>query len=82
MVLLCYHSITATVETIKAGIQMVRNPVLVSFIPKLELPYRGLGTGIPRMIEECRKVNLPEPELIEDKTSETFKVVFHRPIDS
>ncbi len=72
---------TVTVETIKAGIQMVRNPVLVSFVPKLELPYRGLGTGIPRMIEECRKANLPEPELIEDKTSETFKVVFHRPID-
>lgn len=71
----------ATIETIKAGIQMVRNPVLVSFVPKLELPYRGLGSGVPRMIEECRKANLPEPELIEDKVAEAFKVVFHRPTD-
>ena len=70
-----------TIETIKAGIQIVRNPVLVSFVPKLELPYRGLGSGIPRMIEECRKANLPEPELIEDKIAETFTVVFHRPTD-
>ena len=70
---------TATIETIKVGMQMVRNPVLVSFVPKLELPYRGLGSGIPRMIEECRRVELPEPELIEDKITETFKVVFHRP---
>ena len=71
----------ATIETIKAGIQMVRNPVLVSFVPKLELPYRGLGSGVPRMIEECRKANLPEPELIEDKVAEAFKVVFHRLTD-
>ena len=70
---------TATIETIKFGMQIVRNPVLVSFVPKLELPYRGLGSGIPRMMEECRKAGLPEPELIEDKASETFKVVFHRP---
>lgn len=70
---------TATIEAIKVGIQMVRNPVLVSFVPKLELPYRGLGSGIPRMIEECRKAKLPEPALIEDKIAETFTVVFHRP---
>jgi predicted HTH transcriptional regulator len=80
---------TATIETIKVGIQIVRNPVLVSSpllkgvrglsVPKLELPYRGLGTGIPRMIEECRKARLPEPELIEDKITEEFKIVFHRP---
>lgn len=70
---------TATIETIKLGIQIVRNPILASFVPKLELPYRGLGSGIPRMISECQKAGLPEPELMEDKTSETFKVVFHRP---
>jgi len=72
---------TATIETIKVGIQMVRNPVLVSFVPKLELPYRGLGSGVPRIIEECRKARLPEPDLIEDKITEAFKVVFHRPVD-
>jgi predicted HTH transcriptional regulator len=60
---------------------MVRNPVLVSFVPKLELPYRGLGSGVPRMIEECRRAKLPELDLMEDKITEAFKVVFHRPID-
>ena len=69
---------TATIETIKVGIQIVRNPILVSFAPKLDVPYRGLGSGIPRMIKECRKANLPEPEFTEDKTTEVFKVVFHR----
>ena len=70
---------TATVESIRVGIQIVRNPVLISFVPKLGLPYRGLGSGIPRMIEECRKANRPEPKFIEDKAAETFTVVFDRP---
>ena len=69
---------TATVESIRAGIQIVRNPVLISFVPKLGIPYRGLGSGIPRMIEECRKASLPEPKFIEDKTAETFTVIFDR----
>ncbi|MDE0041586.1 MAG: transcriptional regulator, partial [Candidatus Poribacteria bacterium] len=71
---------TATIESIKAGIQIVRNPILASFAPKLGFPYRGLGTGVPRMIEECRNANLSEPELIENKTGEVFKVTFYRPI--
>ena len=69
---------TATVESIRAGIQIVRNPVLISFVPKIGIPYRGLGSGVPRMIEECRKANLPEPKFIEDKLAETFTVVFDR----
>ena len=73
---------TATIESIKAGIQIVRNPILASFAPKLGFPYRGLGTGVPRMIEECRNANLPEPQLIEDKTGEVFRVIFHRPASS
>ncbi len=70
---------TATVESIRAGIQIVRNPVLISFVPKIGIPYRGLGSGVPRMIEECRKANLPEPQFIEDKVVEAFTVVFNRP---
>ena len=70
---------TATIETIKAGIQIVRNPILASFAPKLGFPYRGLGTGVPRMIQECRNADLSEPELIGDKTGEVFKVIFCRP---
>ena len=73
---------TATIESIKAGIQIVRNPILASFAPKLGFPYRGLGTGVPRMIEECRNAKLPEPQLIEDKTGEVFRVIFHRPASS
>ena len=73
---------TATIESIKAGIQIVRNPILASFAPKLGFPYRGLGTGVPRMIEECRNANLPEPQLIENKTGEVFKVIFYRPTSS
>lgn len=69
---------TATVESIRAGIQIVRNSVLISFVPKIGIPYRGLGSGVPRMIEECRKANLPEPKFIEDKLAETFTVVFDR----
>ena len=65
---------TATVESIRAGIQIVRNPVLISFVSKLGIPYRGLGSGVPRMIEECRKANLLEPKFIEDKVAETFTV--------
>jgi len=70
---------SATVDNIKLGIQIVRNPVLVSFVTKLGLPYRGLGSGIPRILQECRQAGLPEPELIEDKIAETFQVVFSRP---
>jgi predicted HTH transcriptional regulator len=73
---------TATIESIKAGIQIVRNPILASFAPKLGFPYRGLGTGVPRMIEECRNANLSEPQLIENKTGEVFKVIFYRPTSS
>ena len=73
---------TATIESIIAGIQIVRNPILASFAPKLGFPYRGLGTGVPRMIEECRNANLPEPQLIENKTGEVFKVIFYRPTSS
>ena len=70
---------TATVESIRAGIQIVRNPVLISFVPRIGIPYRGLGSGVPRMIEECRKANLPEPQFIEDKVVEAFTVIFNRP---
>ena len=70
---------TATIETIKAGIQIVRNPSLASFAPKLGFSYRRLGTGVPRMIQECRNADLSEPELIGDKTGEVFKVLFCRP---
>ena len=39
-----------TVEKIKAGVSVARNPVLFTFATK-EIPYRGLGSGIKRILE-------------------------------
>lgn len=69
---------TVTTENIKHGIQMVRNPILLSFVSKLKIPYRGIGSGVIRMINECRNAGIPDPELVEDREAELFKVVFIR----
>ncbi len=69
---------TVTTENIKYGIQIVRNPILISFVNKLRIPYRGIGSGIIRMIKECRKAEIPVPEFIEDKDTHLFKVIFAR----
>lgn len=62
-----------TIENIKLGNSNVRNPVLVSFAPKL-LPYRGLGSGIMRALKAW-----PEIDLIDDRDGNLFKAVIHRP---
>lgn len=41
-----------TVERILAGISNIRNPILVSYVAKGLLPYRGLGSGIKRALED------------------------------
>jgi len=38
-----------TVENIRNGVSVIRNPLIASFATK-ELPYRGLGTGIRRAV--------------------------------
>lgn len=73
---------TVTVEIIKQGIQVARNPILLSFAGRLGLPYRGIGSGIRRIIAECKKEGIPEPDLVEDKVAEEFKVIFSREIYS
>jgi ATP-dependent DNA helicase RecG len=40
-----------TVENIRAGNSNLRNPILASFVAKGVLPYRGLGSGVPRALE-------------------------------
>ena len=70
---------TVTTDNIRYGIQIVRNPILVSFLGKLDIPYRGIGSGILRMIRECRQAGVEEPEFIENKEAGTFSVVFQRP---
>lgn len=41
-----------TVERIRIGISNIRNPILISYVAKGLLPYRGLGSGIKRALED------------------------------
>jgi ATP-dependent DNA helicase RecG len=45
-----------TVEKIRAGNSIQRNPILASFAAKGLLPYRGLGTGIRRALQDWPKI--------------------------
>ena len=65
-----------TIENIKAGNSNMRNPVLSSFAAKL-LPYRGLGSGILRVLRAW-----PDVELIDDRTGNLFKAIVARPYES
>lgn len=61
-----------TIENIKAGNSNIRNPILASFATKL-LPYRGLGSGLLRVLREY-----PAIELIDDRKGNLFKVIVTR----
>lgn len=61
-----------TIENIKMGNSNVRNPILASFAPKV-LPYRGLGSGIKRVIKAYSDI-----ELIDDRPGNEFKVIIKR----
>jgi len=56
-----------TVEKIRAGNSVIRNPVLASFAAKGVLPYRGLGTGIRRALADW-----PAVDLSDDRDACTF----------
>ena len=62
-----------TIENIKAGNSNMRNPILASFAAKL-LPYRGLGSGLLRVIRVW-----PQIELIDDRVGNLFKAIVARP---
>lgn len=62
-----------TIENIKAGNSNMRNPILASFAAKL-LPYRGLGSGLLRVIRAW-----PQIELIDDRAGNLFKAIVMRP---
>jgi ATP-dependent DNA helicase RecG len=69
---------TATIEGIKLGLHIERNPILVSLIRDMEgIPYRGIGTGVRRIIQECKKAQI-NVNFIEEKETEEFKVIFYR----
>ena len=61
-----------TIENIKNGISNIRNPVLTSFATKL-LPYRGLGTGIRRVLKLCPKIDFHN-----DTDGNIFRVTIYR----
>lgn len=69
---------TATVETVKLGIHIERNPIIASLVKDIEpIPYRGVGTGIHRIMKACREAQV-DVEFIDNKEAEQFTVVFSR----
>jgi ATP-dependent DNA helicase RecG len=46
-----------TVENIRNGVSIIRNPIIASFATK-ELPYRGIGTGIRRVLSKVPDLEL------------------------
>ena len=64
---------TLTVEHIKMGASMPRNPILFTNA-RYMLPFVGVGSGIPRAIK-----NSPDLELINDLDREVFTAVIKRP---
>ena len=61
-----------SVEKIKNGNAIPRNPLLLSFASKM-LPYRGLGSGIRRAMSAH-----PRTDLINDQEGQEFKVIMYR----
>ena len=65
---------TLTIENIKLGISVIRNPILYSNIGTL-LPFKGVGSGIIRAYQ-----NYKEIELINDTERELFICLIKRPL--
>ena len=62
-----------TIENIKMGISISRNPILFTNA-RYVLPFEGVGSGIPRVLE-----NSPDLELVDDTDRELFISVIKRP---
>jgi len=62
-----------TVEKIRLGNSIIRNPILVSYAAKGILPYRGLGSGIKRALEEW-----PDIDFTDDREGCLFTATVHR----
>lgn len=64
---------TLTIDNIKIGASIPRNPILFTNARYI-LPFVGVGSGIPRAIE-----NSPDLELINDTDREIFIAIIKRP---
>ena len=62
-----------TVEKIRTGNSIICNPILVSYIAKGLLPYRGLGSGIKRTLEAW-----PQIDFLDDRDGCLFTATVHR----
>nr|WP_301287510.1 ATP-binding protein [Methanocalculus alkaliphilus] len=62
-----------TVPKIRSGNSVMRNPILVSFVAKGLLPYRGPGSGFRRALQEW-----PDIDLLDDGERGLFIVTIHR----
>lgn len=61
-----------SVENIKNGNSVMRNPLLSSYGTRL-LPYSGIGSGIMRILRTH-----PRTEFINDRGGEQFTIILHR----
>lgn len=61
-----------TIENIKHSTAFARNPIILGYASKI-LPYKGLGSGIPRIM----KLH-PKTDLINDTDKQQFKVIMWR----
>lgn len=72
---------TLSVETIKSGVHIARNPILLSHIKDIKgIPYRGIGTGIARIIKTCKEEGV-SVDFINEIEKNQFRVVFVRATD-
>jgi predicted HTH transcriptional regulator len=69
---------TVTVENIKLGIHLERNPILLSLAAKdPDFGYTGRGSGVPRIVRLCRDQDVPVA-FINDVERSAFRVIFGR----
>lgn len=72
---------TLSVDTIKTGVHISRNPILLSHIKDMaRIPYRGIGTGISRIIKSCEEEDIAVDFLNEVEKNQ-FRVIFWRKND-
>jgi ATP-dependent DNA helicase RecG len=62
-----------TVANIQSGNSNIRNPILASYATKV-LPYRGLGNGVVRALQEYSAI-----EFIDDRQGNKFTAIIRRP---
>ena len=62
-----------TIEEVKKGNSFARNPLMAKFCAQT-MPYRGLGSGIPRVLAEKSKV-----DFLDDKEGNQFTAIVSRP---